>query len=113
MSELKVNSIKGLASDLPENLKPVTASAWVNFNGTGVVAIRNSFNVSSITDVGVGNYTVNLTTAVKSGACVLATSNAGSTSNSLITLISTQVLVGNSAGTPQDATEVFCCIFSS
>jgi hypothetical protein len=59
MSELKVNSIKGLASDLPENLKPVTASAWVNFNGTGVVAIRDSFNVSSITDNGVGNYTVN------------------------------------------------------
>ena len=36
--------------------------AWVNFNGTGTVAIRASGNVSSITDNGVGNYTVNLTT---------------------------------------------------
>lgn len=38
--------------------------AWVNFNGTGTVAIRASFNVSSITDNGAGNYTVNFTNAM-------------------------------------------------
>jgi len=38
--------------------------AWVNFNGTGTVAIRASGNVSSITDNGTGNYTVNFTTAL-------------------------------------------------
>jgi hypothetical protein len=38
--------------------------AWVNFNGTGTPAIRASGNVSSITDNGVGNYTVNFTTAM-------------------------------------------------
>jgi hypothetical protein len=38
--------------------------AWVNFNGTGTVAIRASGNVSSITDNGVGDYTVNFTTAM-------------------------------------------------
>ena len=38
--------------------------AWVNFNGTGTVAIRASGNVSSITDNGVGNYTVNFITAM-------------------------------------------------
>jgi len=38
--------------------------AWVNFNGTGTVAIRGSFNVSSITDNGTGDYTVNFTTAM-------------------------------------------------
>ena len=38
--------------------------AWVNFNGTGTVAIRGSGNVSSITDAGVGSYTVNMTTAI-------------------------------------------------
>jgi hypothetical protein len=49
--------------------------AWVNFNGTGTVAIRGSGNVSSITDLGVGRYTVNFTTAMAdanyawSGAC--------------------------------------------
>lgn len=40
------------------------ARAWVNFNGTGTVAIRGSGNVSSITDGGVGIYTVNFTTAM-------------------------------------------------
>jgi hypothetical protein len=39
--------------------------AWVNFNGTGTVAIRASGNVSSITDGGTGNYTVNFTTAMQ------------------------------------------------
>jgi len=38
--------------------------AWVNFNGTGTVAIRASGNVSSITDLATGTYTVNLTTAI-------------------------------------------------
>lgn len=38
--------------------------AWVNFNGTGTVAIRGSGNVSSITDLGVGLYSVNFTTAM-------------------------------------------------
>lgn len=38
--------------------------AWVNFNGTGTVAIRASGNVSSITDNGAGNYTVNFASAL-------------------------------------------------
>ncbi len=41
-----------------------TCRAWVNFNGSGTVAIRASGNVSSITDNGVGDYTVNFTTAM-------------------------------------------------
>ena len=52
-----------------------TCRAWVNFNGTGTVAIRASGNVSSITDNGTGDYTVNFTTAMPdanysvSGSC--------------------------------------------
>ena len=38
--------------------------AWVNFNGTSTVAIRASYNVSSITDNGTGDYTVNFTSAL-------------------------------------------------
>ena len=38
--------------------------AWVNFNGAGTVAIRASYNVSSITDNGTGDYTVNFTTSM-------------------------------------------------
>jgi len=40
------------------------AKVWVNFNGTGTPAIRASFNVTSITDNGTGDYTVNFTTAL-------------------------------------------------
>ena len=38
--------------------------AWVNFNGTGTVAIRSSGNVSSITDLGTGQYRVNFSTSM-------------------------------------------------
>jgi hypothetical protein len=41
-----------------------SAKAWVNFNGTGTVAIRAAFNVTSITDNGTGDYTLNFTTAL-------------------------------------------------
>jgi len=54
------------------------AKAWVNFNGTGTVAIRASFNVSSITDNGTGNYTVNFTTAMPNANYSVAGSTVGS-----------------------------------
>jgi hypothetical protein len=49
------------------------ARGWVNFNGTGVVAIRDSYNVTSITDNGTGDYTVNWTSALPNAnyCCVL------------------------------------------
>jgi hypothetical protein len=40
------------------------AKAWINFDGTGTPAIRASFNVSSITDNGTGDYTINFTNAI-------------------------------------------------
>ena len=40
------------------------AKVWVNFNGTGTVAIRDSYNVSSITDSGTGDYDINFTTSM-------------------------------------------------
>ena len=55
--------------------------AWVNFNGTGTVAIRESGNVSSITDNGTGNYTVNFTTAMPdANYSVVASVSEGDTS---------------------------------
>jgi hypothetical protein len=38
--------------------------AWVNFNGTGALAVRESFNVTSVSDNGVGDYTVNFTNSL-------------------------------------------------
>jgi hypothetical protein len=66
MSTLKTNTLSnvaGTASTAIENAINGSAKAWVNFNGTGTVAIRASFNVTSITDNGTGDYTVNFTTA--------------------------------------------------
>jgi hypothetical protein len=56
--------------------------AWVNFNGTGTVAIRASGNVTSITDNGVGDYTVNFTTAMPDANYSVASCTTGvNTSN--------------------------------
>jgi hypothetical protein len=52
--------------------------AWVNFNGTGTVAIRASANVTSITDNGTGDYTVNFTNAMPdANYSVVGTASAG------------------------------------
>jgi hypothetical protein len=52
--------------------------AWVNFDGTGTPAIRASGNVSSITDNGTGDYTINFTTAMPdANYCVTTTSGNG------------------------------------
>ena len=64
---MKVNGTTGLTFPDTTTLASAGQSsvqAWVNFNGTGTVAIRASYNVSSITDNGAGDYTVNFTTAL-------------------------------------------------
>ena len=59
MSTLKVDNIENLAG---EPFEPSGASnAWVNFNGTGTVSVRDSLNVSSITDNGTADYRINFT----------------------------------------------------
>ena len=71
--------------------------AWVNFNGTGTVAIRASGNVSSITDNGTGNYRVNFTTAmpdINYSISVACQWNTGVTSTSVATIN------GDSGSTP-------------
>ena len=70
MSTLQVATIKSNSSAAPvfQNTSGTEigqiCKAWVNFNGTGTVAIRDNFNVSSITDSGTGVYTANFTTAM-------------------------------------------------
>jgi len=67
MSTLKVATIQdtsGNNSSTPAGIASGTAKAWVNFNGTGTVAIIDSYNVASITDNGTGDYTINFTNAM-------------------------------------------------
>ena len=61
------------------------ARAWVNFNGTGTVSIRDSVNVSSISDNGVGTYTVNFSTAMPdANYSMVATTNRTSAVNGTV-----------------------------
>ena len=78
-----------------------TAKAWVNFNGTGTVAIRRAFNVSSITDEGTGQYSVNFTTAMPDADYAFNVSTNGTEYGSLTVSPSTTSLrryFTNSAG---------------
>ena len=73
--------------------------AWVNFNGTGAVAIRASGNVSSITDNGTGNYTVNFTTAMPdTNYSVPASAKNTASSNADIRVVGTYSLTTTSVG---------------
>ena len=65
MSTIAATTLEERASSDTIPVATVVAGAakvWVNFNGTGTVAIRDSFNVSSITDNATGDYTINFTT---------------------------------------------------
>ena len=60
MSTITVTNIKATGETASRAVSGV-AAAWVNFNGTGTVAIRDSVNVASLTDSGTGDYRVNFT----------------------------------------------------
>lgn len=67
MSTLRLTTISnqdGSATVPSATVISGSAKAWVNFNGNGTPAIRASFNVSSITDLGTGLYRVTFTTAM-------------------------------------------------
>ena len=101
-----------------------SARAWVNFNGTGTVAIRASGNVSSITDNGSGDYTVNITTALSdinytfiafaktsSGAQNRATFSNGDYGNTAPTSSTYRFYTSTLAGSPTDTEFVNVAIF--
>lgn len=89
--------------------------AWVNFNGTGTVAIRQSGNVTSITDNGTGNYTVNFTTAMPDANYAVCTGGRGNAiqgvSSASLTTSSFGFDSRNSAGVVTDYTENLLAIF--
>jgi len=93
--------------------------AWVNFNGTGTVAIRASFNVSSITDNGTGDYTVNLTTAMPDanyvvcgqGSLVTTDGRYQQEFSAVRTTSAYRFATTNSAGTTTDSTYANIAVF--
>jgi len=97
------------------------ALAWVNFNGTGTVAIRSSYNVSSITDNGTGDYTVNFATALSdanysfistasvSGARIIALND----SSAAPTTTACRFLACTTSGTSADTAYISVAIFGN
>jgi len=62
MSTIRVDNFGPSAGGTTYSARGI-AKAWVNFNGTGTIAARDSENVSSLTDNGTGDYTTNFTSA--------------------------------------------------
>ena len=90
------------------------ARAWVNFNGTGAVAIRGSENVSSITDNGTGDYTVNFTTAMPDANYAFAVGSSKSsgdlnTPNS-VTVLASSLRVVTIAYTTSPRDQDYICV---
>jgi hypothetical protein len=88
MSTVNVDTInpRTLAEVSIPTLDKRMAAAWVNFNGTGVVTIRDSYNVSSVADNGVGDYTVNFTIPFADNNYCLIPSGGGGNLGTTVTL---------------------------
>lgn len=98
------------------------ALAWVNFNGTGTVAIRSSYNVSSITDNGTGDYTVNYTNAFTDANYAVCVNGYQTTSGGVLigyaqggtyTTSATRIATVNSAFSNTDMQNVSVVIFGN
>lgn len=117
MSTLRVTNISnaGGTKTVPaDTVVDGTAKAWVNFNGTGTVAIRASFNVSSITDGGTGVYTVNFTSAMTDAnyGCTGTTSaDTRVVSVSTLTTSGAGIRTTNSSASLEDQTTINVAIF--
>jgi hypothetical protein len=94
--------------------------AWVNFNGTGTVSIRASGNVTSITDNGTGDYTINFATAMQDANYAAVVSASRNDNNRRLAIadgfntnnFTVRVGLGNSTTLgPEDAAQVCAAVF--
>ena len=83
MSEIRVTTVSDTAGTGPVTLtKQSAAKVWVNFNGGGTIATRDSFNVASLTDDAAGRYTVNISNNMANDDFAALNYTSGSTSSS-------------------------------
>lgn len=112
MSTLRVTTLQTTSG-----VEVYTCKAWVNFNGTGTVAIRASGNVSSITDNGVGDYTVNFSSAMTDlNYAAVATHGAADGSGRFggaipVTTSQARLRAQDAAGGAADYPNIFSAIF--
>ena len=92
MSTIKVTNIQdtsGGNQSTSEQLAQGRAKVWVNFDGTGTVAIRDDFNVASLTDNGTGDYTITFNTALANNDYALVTNQRLDTSGGAPNIVHT------------------------
>ena len=124
MSTLKVNNLQDISggnNSTPEQVAKGRAKAWLHMKGTGTISIENSFNVSSITDNGLGKYEADLSiTMSNSKFCVVGGSSQSNDYNdnvmgfhpyttTKIRMYSWQTTGSSTAG--EDATFVSAAVF--
>ena len=126
-SEIAIDKLKGASSagsmtvvgeggTTTTNLQQGLGKSWVNFDGTGTIAARDSLNVGSLTDNGTGDYTVNFTNAIDNANYSCVTSAARTINNAFMSSIyysgglatgSARVRCWEDAGAAQDP-NVYC-----
>ena len=86
-SQLKVDKLQGRTTagsitvtsegtSVETNLQQGLLKAWLNFNGTGTVATRDSFNITGITDNGTGNYSITIANDMANDTYIVVTNGA-------------------------------------
>ena len=128
MSTLKVNNIQtagGGSNSTPEQIEQGRAKVWLNMQGSGTVAINDSFNVSSVTDLGTGMYQANFSiTMANTNYCSLVnkmlTTTGGNTStddvltgmnNTAQLTTSTKFFSRDATGGTVDSVHMFLAVF--
>lgn len=132
MSTLRVSTLQDTAGSngsTPSEVFNGRSKLWVRFNGTGTVAIDRSYNVSSITDFGTGDYGVNYSITVPTTGYVAMTAcdDVGVPYNNTSSLFNANCRQGTIAATsvriivsgvnpgsyrsPIDSTAVFLAVF--
>jgi len=91
MSNIRIDNIAPSAGGTYRNAPRGIAAAWVNFNGIGTVAIRDSVNASSISDSGTGQYSLNFSSSTAN----INYSISGGTNGSNNTFPTTATVSGN------------------
>ena len=126
MSTLAVGTIKSISSAAPvfQNTsgteKGQLCKSWVQIDGRSTVSIADSFNVSSITDNGTGDYDVNFSTnmsnanySVVTGGNYLDNDSGGRVFAIVRTLATTdyQVKIFGDGGGSLDSQRIFGAVF--
>ena len=106
MSTLKVTNIQATGETASRPVSGV-AAAWINFNGTGTIAARDSINVASLTDNAAGEYAVNLTNNMSNDDYAYSALNGGSTYHEVLPA------AGNFGANPNITTSSYTIIIRS